>query len=239
MIAADLGVIDYETALKYQYEIHLKRVESRIDDTIFLLEHPPVLTMGKSGGRHDLLVPEKDLETKGVPLYQLNRGGKITCHYPGQLVVYFILGIDKYDNNVHEMVANLEEAIILTISDFGVKGERIPANRGIFVGNNKIAAIGIEISHGVTMHGIALNVLEDTSLYNLFVPCGLTDKGVAFLQKCSPPGTSIEMKDIKKSFLNHFSDIFHEQVDNVLDRRVFEKRHILSETKKLYMAGCA
>ncbi len=239
MIAADLDVIEYETALRYQYAIHDKRVRSQIDDTIFLLEHPPVLTMGKSGGKHDLLVPENELESRGVPLYQLNRGGKITCHYPGQLVVYFILGIDKYNNNVHEFVANLEEVIIWTIADFGVKGERSPANRGIFVGNNKIAAIGIEISHGVTMHGIALNVLENKSLYSLFVPCGLADKGIACLQKCSPFGASIAMGDVRTSFLNHFSTIFREKLDNVIDRRLFENRYILSETKKLCMEGCA
>lgn len=239
MIAADLGVIDYKTALRYQYAIHDKRVRSQIDDTIFLLEHPPVLTMGKSGGKQDLLVPEKELESKGVFLYQLDRGGKITCHYPGQLVVYFILGIDKYDNNVHAMVEKLEEVIIRTIEDFGVKGERSPANRGIFVGNDKIAAIGIEISHGVTMHGIALNVLENKSLYSLFVPCGLADKGIAFLQKCSPSGISIDMELVKKSLLSHFSAIFREPVDHVLARRVFEKQHILSDSPKICLAGCA
>ena len=153
--------------------------------------------------------------------------------------MYFILGIDKYNNNVHEFVANLEEVIIWTIADFGVKGERSPANRGIFVGNNKIAAIGIEISHGVTMHGIALNVLENKSLYSLFVPCGLADKGIAFLQKCSPFGASIAMGDVKTSFLNHFSTIFREKLDNVIDRRLFENRYILSETKKLCIEGCA
>jgi len=239
MIAVDLGILDYGTALSLQNTIHDLRAGSYIEDTVLFVEHEPVLTMGKSGGYDDLLLTEEELNRQGIPVYYLNRGGKITCHYPGQLVVYPIMDLERFGNNVPGFVTSLEEVIIQTIADFGVEGDRIPQHRGVFVGRDKIAAIGIEIRGGVTMHGISLNVFEDTSLYNHFVPCGIKDKGIAFLKRCCPRTISLSMNTVVTSFLHHFSDIFDDSIRYVLDRVMFERLFVHTVEEQALMTGNA
>ncbi|MBW2637559.1 MAG: lipoyl(octanoyl) transferase LipB [Deltaproteobacteria bacterium] len=212
MIAVDLGRVSYDEGLSRQKQIHNERVAGRASDTVILLEHDPVITIGKSGGEKDLLVSEENISERGIDIRRVNRGGKITCHYPGQLVVYPIIDLSEYGNDIHAFVYNLEEVIIRTLTDFGVVGERISRLRGIFVGNNKIAAIGIEIKNSVTMHGLAFNVVEDWSLYSLFIPCGITDKGITFLESCVGPDTKFNMEIIKERVLHHFSDIFQKDI---------------------------
>jgi lipoate-protein ligase B len=239
MIAVDLGTLDYGTALSLQNTIHELRVESYIEDTVLFVEHAPVLTMGKSGGDDDLILTEKELNNRGISLYHLNRGGKITCHYPGQLVVYPIMDLQRFENNVPGYVTDLEEVIIQTLADFGVEGDRIAQHRGVFVGRDKIAAIGIEIRGGVTMHGISLNVFEDTSLYNHFIPCGIKDKGIAFLERCCPRTISPSMNAVVTSFLYHFSDIFQDSLRYILERDIFEKLFLHSGDQQASMPGRA
>jgi lipoate-protein ligase B len=239
MIAVDLGTLDYGTALSLQNTIHELRVESYIEDTVLFVEHAPVLTMGKSGGDDDLLLTEKELNSRGISLYHLNRGGKITCHYPGQLVVYPIMDLQRFENNVPGYVTDLEEVIIQTLADFGVEGDRIAQHRGVFVGRDKIAAIGIEIRGGVTMHGISLNVFEDTRLYDHFIPCGIKDKGIAFLERCCPHTISLSMNAVVTSFLYHFSDIFQDSLRYILERDIFEKLFLHSGDQQASMPGRA
>ncbi len=212
MIAVDLGRVSYDEGLSRQKQTHNERVAGRAGDTVILLEHDPVITIGKSGGEKDLLVSEENISERGIDIRRVNRGGKITCHYPGQLVVYPIIDLSGYGNDIHALVYNLEEVIIRTLTDFGVVGERISRLRGIFVGNNKIAAIGIEVRNSVTMHGLAFNVVEDWSLYSLFIPCGITDKGITFLESCVGPDTKFNMGMIRERVLHHFSDIFQEDI---------------------------
>ncbi|MCD6570040.1 MAG: lipoyl(octanoyl) transferase LipB [Deltaproteobacteria bacterium] len=228
MIAVDLGTISYEEGLYYQEETHTLKVKGRIDDTVFLLEHYPVITIGKSGGNKDLLISEEELLKRGVSVHSVNRGGKITCHYPGQLVAYPVVSLNRYGNDIHKFVYNLEDTIIRTLADFGISGRRINKLRGIFVGNDKIASIGIEIRGWVSMHGISMNIMEDSDLYSFFVPCGITDKGVTSLESCLGADTGIGMKMIKKRFLHHFSDIFDSPIRKVIPRRQFEKQYLLS-----------
>jgi lipoate-protein ligase B len=212
MIAVDLGRVSYDEGLSHQEQTHNKRVAGRVGDTVILLEHDPVITIGKSGGEEDLLVSKEIISERGIDIRRVNRGGKITCHYPGQLVVYPIMDLSGYGNDIHAFVYNLEEVIIRTLTDFGVMGERISRLRGIFVDNNKIAAIGIEVRNSVTMHGFALNVVEDWSLYSMFIPCGITDKGVTFLEHCVGPDTKFTMEMIRERVLHHFSDIFQKDI---------------------------
>jgi lipoate-protein ligase B len=212
MIAVDLGRVSYDEGLSRQEQTHTERVAGRAGDTVILLEHDPVITIGKSGGVGDLLVPEEEISERGIDIRWVNRGGKITCHYPGQLVVYPIMDLSGYGDDIHAFVYNLEEVVIRTLTDFGVVGERISRLRGIFVGNNKIAAIGIEVRNSVTMHGFSFNVIEDWSLYSLFVPCGITDRGVTFLERCVGPDTKVTMGMIRKRVLHHFSEIFQKDI---------------------------
>lgn len=223
MIAVDLGLIDYEEALKLQTAAHEKRVFSFEEDTLFLLEHPPVITMGRSGTEGDLLVSVEELAERNIPLKRLGRGGKITCHQPGQMVAYPIISLDEGDLDIPRFVYNLEEVIIETLAGFGVRGDRIDGLRGIFVNGNKIASIGVEIRHGVSMHGISLNVFEDRSLYGYFVPCGIADRGIAFLADCTPDDTRVEMEAVKRIFLMHFVGIFKVKEIRSLAPQEFEQ----------------
>ncbi|MDT8273911.1 MAG: lipoyl(octanoyl) transferase LipB [Desulfomonilia bacterium] len=209
MIAIDLGVIDYEAGLNLQHRLHEQRVNSRGDDILLLLEHTPVITIGRSGIEQDLLATEAELAARGIPVKKLGRGGKITCHYPGQLVAYPIMDLKNGNLDIPDFVNRLEEVIIATLADVGLKGERIEKLRGIFVSGNKIASIGVEIRHQVSMHGISLNVFEDNGLYGYFVPCGITDRGIEFIERCCPDGTQVSMDWVKRAFLSHFTRIFH------------------------------
>jgi lipoate-protein ligase B len=212
VIVFDLGKVRYDEGLFYQQKMHEERVNGSIDDVILLMEHNPVLTIGKSGGEEDLLIPEEKIFAGGVSVHRVNRGGKITCHFPGQLVVYPVINLNDYDHDIRGFVYNLEETIIRTLADFGVKGERIPSLRGVFVGNNKIAAIGIEIRNSVTMHGFSFNIMEDWSLYSLFVPCGIIDKGITFLESCLDTDTPIDMSAVKERILSHLSGVFKKDI---------------------------
>ena len=227
MIAADLGVIDYETALTWQHALHEQRVKSQIDDIILLLEHPPVITIGRSGTEQDLLLPLDELAARKIPVRHLGRGGKITCHYPGQLVAYPIMGLGRTNPDIHRFVRDLEEVIIATLAGFGVTGERINKLRGIFVKGNKIASIGVEIRHGVSMHGISLNVFEEKGLYDYFVPCGITDRGIEFLERIAPEEIKVSMNGVKRMFLTYFTSIFGRPCTEVLSPHDIEERIML------------
>jgi len=214
MIAVDLGKVSYDEGLYYQEVLHAARVEGRIEDVVLLLEHDPIITVGKSGGNGDLLVREDELAERGIIIRHVNRGGKLTCHYPGQLVVYPIMNLNDQGQDVHGFVNNLEEIIICTLADFGVAGERIRKHRGVFVKDNKIASIGIEVRSSTTMHGFSLNVSEDWSLYTLFVPCGIKDKGITFLESCCSDD-KVDMKTVKKGVKHHFENIFSSVISEI------------------------
>ncbi|MCD6486214.1 MAG: lipoyl(octanoyl) transferase LipB [Syntrophobacterales bacterium] len=208
----DMGRVSYDEGLLYQKQIHNGRVTQITGDTIILLEHEAVITVGMSGGEEDFLMPEENISERDIDIRRVNRGGKITCHYPGQLVVYPIIDLSGYGSDLHAFIYNLEEVVIRSLFDFRVLGERVPGLRGVFVGNNKIAAIGIEVKKSVTMHGFSLNVFEDWSLYSLFIPCGIKDKGIAFLENCVKPNTKFNMKIVKERILYHFSDVFQKDI---------------------------
>ena len=223
MLAVDLGIIDYGQALDIHTRAHQLRSMSWKEDILFVMEHKPVLTMGKRGGDDDLLVTESELIERDIPLYRLNRGGKITCHYPGQLVAYPVMGVEKFQGDIPRFVYMLEDVIIQTLAAFGAEGRRIPEHRGVFVGSDKIASIGIEVRQNVTMHGISLNVLDDLRLYNLFIPCGIRDKGVTSLEKVCSSGVVLSRESVKLTFLSHFARAFREDVPTLIDRDEFEK----------------
>ena len=185
MVARDLGVIAYDKALRYQEEAHAARVRGETKDVLFLLEHEPVITCGRSGKDCELLVPEGTLAEQGIAVRHVSRGGKFTCHYPGQLVGYVIMDLNVSGMDVHLLVSSLENVVIDALGEFGILGERIPSLRGVWVDGRKIASIGIEVKRGVTMHGFSFNIMEDKRLYRHFIPCGLTDRETTFLADLS------------------------------------------------------
>ncbi|MCD5401500.1 lipoyl(octanoyl) transferase LipB, partial [candidate division NPL-UPA2 bacterium] len=178
-----LGLLDYQKAWDLQRELVGKRLRKEINDTLLLVEHPPLFTIGRGGNRRNILISDKHLEEKGVSVYEVDRGGDITYHGPGQIIGYPILALNEHGRDVHLMLRNLEEVIIGLLSGYGVEALRIPGYTGVWVGKEKIAAIGIGVRRWITFHGFCLNVNPDLDYFSLINPCGLRGKKVTSLEK--------------------------------------------------------
>ncbi len=201
--AVDLGRMDYQAAWKLQTEIVSARVKGIIDtDIILFLEHPAVFTLGRRGGRDHLLVSEEFLKTSAIPIVQVERGGHITFHGPGQLVAYPIVNLKARRIGVVDFVTALEDIMLATVQTWGIAAERNSANRGIWVGNNKLGSIGLAIRKGISFHGLALNVNIDLRPFTWIQPCGL--EGVCMTSMKQELGRELSMDDVctvmKKQF---------------------------------------
>lgn len=226
MMVVNLGQIPYDEALQLQERCHAARREGRIGDVILLLEHDPVITFGRSAEAEDLLVPEEELERRGIPVRHVNRGGKITCHYPGQLVGYFIVDLEGFGMDIHAFVRSIEDTLIRVLSDYGVAGERVRHRTGVWVGNDKVAALGIEVRNRVTLHGFSLNVRENAGIYSFFIPCGIADRGVTALEKLVPEGCAVDTGGIREGFIRHWPEVSGRTVAAVLSQQHFESEHL-------------
>jgi len=179
---------------------------------LLLVEHPPVYTLGKNGDRSNLLVSEEQLARKGASFFQIDRGGDITFHGPGQIVGYPILDLDEFYTDIHRYLRELEEVIIRTLAGYGLRGERSPGETGVWleVGTpraRKICAMGIRASRWVTMHGFAFNVNTDLEYFEYMIPCGIRDKAVTSLEQELGRGP-LEVEEVKRQLLDHFSEVF-------------------------------
>jgi lipoyl(octanoyl) transferase len=215
----DLGLIDYELAWKLQKELIEKIKNNDIGEQLLICEHNPVITYGKSSKKNNLLINENELLKKGIKLFEVERGGDITFHEPGQLVAYPILNLNNHKRDVHWYMRQLEEVVINTLSDFNLNSERIESKTGVWIeisilnhikSYGKIASLGVKLSRWCTMHGIALNVTNSLDGFNLMNPCGLDD--VKMVSMKSLQGTN-ELKDfnfeiVKTSFVDNFLNIF-------------------------------
>ncbi len=170
----ELGLIDYGRALEMQKELTGARKEGLIPDQLLLLEHPHVITMGRNGRAENVLAGEDVMARAGISFYPIDRGGDVTYHGPGQLVGYPIFDLREWKRDVGAYVRGVEQAIIDALAEFGISAGRIPKLTGVWVGERKIAAIGVHLSRWVTSHGFALNVNTDLSYFQYIVPCGLT-----------------------------------------------------------------
>ena len=171
MNIVDLGVMPYSEALTVQLECH-ERVRQGEEDTLFLVEHPPVITFGRHGGEENLLLDRAELEARGVEIVKTDRGGNITCHFPGQLVAYPVFRVGKRTNGLHGFVRTLEEIVIRTAAAFGVEAARWEGRPGVWIGNRKLCSLGMCVRHWVSFHGFALNVGNDLSLFSAITLCG-------------------------------------------------------------------
>jgi lipoyl(octanoyl) transferase len=180
----------------------------RPEHHLFLVEHqPPVFTLGKSGDASHLLAAEDFLKQQGIEFFRTNRGGDITFHGPGQIVGYPILDLDQVYTDIHRYLRELEEVIIRTLADFGIADAgRKDGLTGVWVGNEKLCAIGVRTSRWVTMHGFALNVNTDLRYFDFIVPCGIRDKAVGSMKKIL--GRDCDMEEVKQSLLRNFCTIF-------------------------------
>ena len=201
LVYRNLASIDYLAALALQEELVGSKQRETSADFILFVVHPHVYTVGRGGKLDHVLAPGD------IPVHRTSRGGDVTYHGPGQLVVYPILDLrSKLRKDVHRYVRNLEQTAIATLADFGVSSIRRPPYTGIWIGNRKIAAIGVAVRHAVTYHGLALNVNVDLSYFNRIVPCGLSWAGVTSMAK--ELGSEQSLTEVRERFLHHFAAIF-------------------------------
>ena len=201
-----LGVVPYAEALALQRSLVEERRAGLIGDTLLLLEHPHVITLGVrgDGGRSHLLASSETLAARGVEVHETGRGGDITYHGPGQLVGYPIIDLKPDRCDVHRYVRDLEGVLIRTASDYGIDAGRVEGLTGVWVGNEKLAAIGVRIARWITSHGFALNVTSDLDFFKLIVPCGIADRGVTSLSRLV--GRPIDMAEVATRTAEHFAN---------------------------------
>jgi lipoyl(octanoyl) transferase len=187
------------------------RQAGRIDDTLLLVEHPPVLTVGVrgDGGRSHILATAATLSARGMQVYETGRGGDVTYHGPGQVVGYPIVDLKPDRCDVHRYVRDLEEVLIRVAADLGIETGRVPGLTGVWAGREKLAAIGVRISRWVTSHGFALNVTTDLRDFDLIVPCGIADRGVTSLERLGVTATRAQVED---RIVERFCELFERQV---------------------------
>ncbi len=203
-----LGLVPYEAALELQRQLVEERKAQRIPDQLLLLQHPPVITLGVKvrGDRAHVLVGPDELARQGVGLFETGRGGDVTYHGPGQLVGYPILDLNPDRRDVHRYVRDLEEVLIQVAASFGIAATRQPGLTGAWVGDEKLAAIGVRIARWVTSHGFALNVSTDLRHFDLIVPCGITDKGITSLERLL--GRAVSMDEVASATISAFEAVF-------------------------------
>lgn len=206
--------IDYLRALDLQRGLVKAKNEKRLrEDLLLLLEHPQVFTLGRRGGKENLTVSEAFLEERSIPLVQIERGGNITYHGPGQLVAYPIVDLSRRKLAVTDFVDGLESVMIRIAADFGVSAARDARNRGVWVGDAKLGSIGINIRHGVSFHGLALNVDADLTPFSWINPCGLSGVGITSLAHASD--RRVTMKKARDSAREHFAAVFGVQLKTI------------------------
>jgi len=230
VIFRDLGLMDYQSAWDYQEKLlqeNVKRksdVGSRMSDLgprtsesgtshfFLLVEHPPVYTLGKSGNANNILINDELRSEKGIEFFRTNRGGDITFHGPGQIVGYPIIDLEKFYTDIGRYLRNIEEVVILTMAEYGLKGERSPGETGVWIEpenkgkERKICAIGVRTSRWITMHGFAFNVNTNLEYFNFIVPCGISNKQVTSLSK--ELGVVLDLEEVKEKVKKNFEKVF-------------------------------
>ena len=228
IVLHDLGLLDYQKAVEYQTKIFNKIIDQKFKNRksvnkeitqnhLIFVEHPNVYTLGKSGDINNLLLSKEDLEKKEIQFFNTNRGGDITCHGPGQIVCYPILDLDNFFSDIHKYLRYLEEVVIQTLNEFGIKSERSPDETGVWIepkqiSARKICAMGVKASRWVTMHGFALNVDNDLSYFENIIPCGISNKSVTSIT--NEIANQVDKYDVKEKIIKNFENIFSAKLIN-------------------------
>ena len=228
IVLHDLGLLDYQKAVEYQTKIFNKIIDQKLKNRksvnkeitqnhLIFVEHPNVYTLGKSGDINNLLLSKEDLEKKEIQFFNTNRGGDITCHGPGQIVCYPILDLDNFFSDIHKYLRYLEEVVIQTLNEFGIKSERSPDETGVWIepkqiSARKICAMGVKASRWVTMHGFALNVDNDLTYFKNIIPCGISNKSVTSIT--NEIANQVDKSDVKEKIIKNFENIFSAKLIN-------------------------
>jgi lipoate-protein ligase B len=202
----EVDLIDYRSAWNFQREVVAAKVKSELPDILMLLEHNPVITLGRRGNRHHIVASSEILAAEGIPIYHVERGGEVTYHGPGQIVGYPILNLRNWRRDVSWYITSLEEVLIRTLADFGIEGGRNRLNRGVWVGDSKIASIGVAITRWVTYHGFSLNVSPDMDHFHLITPCGLEGIEITSMGRLLPE--EVDHRRVRDGIAHHFQGVF-------------------------------
>ncbi len=232
----DIGILRYKDAWDYQEQLlqenvavktafreaqdrgETLNVEPQTSNHLLFVEHPHVYTLGKSGHMENVLLSEENLAKRGIDFFRINRGGDITYHGPGQIVGYPIFDLERFYTDIGRYLRNIEEVVIRTLSDYGLKGERSQGETGVWLDpsikgrERKICAIGVRTSRWITMHGFALNVNTNLDYFNFIIPCGIQNKQVTSLQK--ELGAELDMEEVKMRLKKHFEAVFEIRLSN-------------------------
>ena len=206
LVIRRLGLVPYVEAWELQKRMLAARIAGEAPDTLLLLEHPPVYTLGRNSQAEHILVSDQELARRGVSVERIERGGEVTYHGPGQLVAYPIIKLDGAERSVAGMVDNLEQAIIDTLGDYDIRGERLPDQRGVWARGCKIASVGLAVKRWVVMHGMALNVAMDLSYFTLINPCGHPETVMTSMEQLL--GQAPPLDEVGTVFATHFARIF-------------------------------
>ncbi len=224
VIFRDLGKMNYQAAWDLQESLLKENVSRKsapdgslsTEHYLLFVEHPPVYTLGKSGNKENVLLSDEELQANHIEFFHTNRGGDITFHGPDQIVGYPILDLERYYTDIGKYLRNIEEVIILTMAEYGIKGERSAGETGVWIDpelpgrERKICAIGVRCSRWVTMHGFAFNVNTDLSYFNHIIPCGIVNKQVTSLQR--ELGRELDMQEVKEKVKRNFERVFESEL---------------------------
>ena len=207
----NLGLTPYEDALRLQTKLQQDRATGVGKDTIVLLQHPPVLSLGKCGSRQDILVSDEFLDKKGIPIVRTDRGGVTVFHNPGQLVVCVILSLAALNISIYRFVHDLEDVVVRVLADFGITGQTQHEYPGVWVADANICSLGLSVSDRISMHGLALNVNNSLDYLSYMSPCGIWGKGVTTMAKLLQ--TDVTVEQVTPSLIKHFSSVFGLDID--------------------------
>ena len=217
LLCLQAGLVSYTEGLALQNQARTMIKDEKYDGVLLLMEHRPVITAGRSGGRENLITSLRELKESGIEFIESDRGGNITCHNPGQLVGYPILNLSQWREDVHWYVEQLEEVLIQTLAAYGVLAGRKARYTGVWVENRKIAAIGVGVRNWITGHGFALNVHNDLNLFRAIIPCGIEEFSVTSLQG---QGVSTDVTKVAEFLTEKFAEVFYSEMEDLTPKGV-------------------
>ena len=207
------GLLDYDSGLDWQERLATALQQGRVGESLILLQHTPVITVGRGGGREDILASPALLEQAGIVVRETDRGGRATYHGPGQLVVYPIMQVER--ERLYEYLHNLEQVVIDLLAEYEISAGRIEEHPGVWAAGRKIAAVGLAIHNEITHHGLALNVAPNMEHFQLLIPCGIADRGVVSIQQVL--GRAPDFDDVTRRFAHHFARVYRRSLAFAVD----------------------
>ncbi len=241
ILTVNIGRTRYADAWELQRKIFSARLGKNISDVLLFTEHEPVYTLGKGADGNHVLANDDELREKKIELFHIDRGGDVTFHGPGQIVGYPILDLSNYYHDIHRYLRDIEEVLIRVLNDYGIHAERSDGYTGVWVKNEKIAAIGVKVSRWVTMHGFAFNVSTDLSYFDRIIPCGIFHKGVTSLQQILHDVERLEgrlhpdlLEEAEKLIAHHFGKVFGAEIVQCSLEELYE---MFSTEEKLFPKG--